>query len=78
MLEEDHGGPGLVTGGDAVEGEDVSVLCDHLMALHWVASLQHHPVSGLAVLLPMEQPGGYSIGVLDSCETQGPPAPAEQ
>ena len=75
MLEEDHGGAGLVTGGDAVEGEEVSVLRDHLMALHRVAGLQHHPVSGLAELLPVEPPRGYGIGVVEGRESQGAPAP---
>ena len=63
MLEEDHGGLGLVSGGDAVEGENVAVLSDHLVSLGREAGLQHHPVSGLAVLLSVLRPRGDLIGV---------------
>ena len=77
VLQEDHGGAGLVSGGDAVEGEDVAVLSDHLVSLGREAGLQDHPVSGLAVLLPVLRPGGDLIGVEGESQDTGL-TPAEQ
>ena len=65
-----NGGAGQVGGGDPVEGEDVAVPRHHLVSLHWPARLQHHPVSGLAVLIAVLLPRGDGIGV-GSLASQG-------
>ncbi len=51
----------LEISGKAVDGENVAVLSDHLVGLHRVASLGHHPVGGLAVGVAMELPGVHRV-----------------
>ena len=63
MLEEDDLTAPCIVLWEAVEGEDVSVLSDHVVRLHGIAGLRHHPVSGLAVSLAMQGPGEQVIWV---------------
>ena len=43
--------------------EDVSVLGHHVVALHGIAGLHHHPVCGLAVGVGVQGPGEDAVGV---------------